>query len=520
MGTGNKGKENPWKIKAVIRSKVIKLLNRSLLRQTSRAESWRAKYYEQSTVLQEQRAEIKKQALTINALTDISIKGISRTPPQDVVLAGYKFPLSVMWLSIMLYMCGLSFRGVSSVWVFLRSFLGINFKIPSYGTVRIWVLKQGLYMLKKGGKIGGMGKKNKEKWALIVDESYSLGKSRLLLVLGIRLSSLKKGQCLTMSDVEPIEIQSGATWKEDEVVAVLKKAVKKVEGSVAYVVSDRGASLVSAYKKHGLDHVPDWSHYIANILEGLYAQNDDFKEFNIKMSQFKKKRKQSEYSQYSPPTLSVKMRFMNYIPFLEWANMLLKNFKKLPLGIIEELAFLKMQKPFIAEMTDLFFTGDKIGVLLKKQGIDLTTEEEVRLIKEALIKKYPKNTRVIAFSEGIDAYFAQTMPIYENFAQKNEKMPLVFNGLIASSEIIESIFGKFKHRCLKDPKRGFSAIALIIPLLCRNFSPFDVFKAMFSIHAKDLCLWEKNNLTKKGYKSFRNIFNKKTKKGTRFENAV
>jgi hypothetical protein len=31
-------------------------------------------------------------------------------------------------------------------------------------------------------------------------------------------------------------------------------------------------------------------------------------------------------------------------------------------------------------MSDLFFTGDKIGVLLKKQGIDPKTKEDVLII--------------------------------------------------------------------------------------------------------------------------------------------
>jgi hypothetical protein len=266
MGTGNKGTENPWQIKAVTRSKEIKLLNRSLKRQHARAESWRTKYYVQAALVREQALLLKSQALTINTLTEGSLDKVSCVSPQDVSMPGYKFPLSVMWLSIMLYTCGLSFRGVSSVWVFLRDFFGIKFRIPSYGTVRIWVQKQGLYLLKKGGKIGGKCKKSKEKWALIVDESYSLGKSRLLLVLAIRLSVLKKGQCLTMSDVEPIEIRSSATWKDTEVAAVLKKAVKKLDGSFAYIVSDRGASLVSAYKKLSLDHVPLYCQYIRKFI--------------------------------------------------------------------------------------------------------------------------------------------------------------------------------------------------------------------------------------------------------------
>jgi len=43
-------------------------------------------------------------------------------------------------------------------------------------------------------------------------------------------------------------------------------------------VSDRGNNLVRACQQNGLPHVPDWSHYTANILESIYAKDDGFKQ--------------------------------------------------------------------------------------------------------------------------------------------------------------------------------------------------------------------------------------------------
>lgn len=505
MGIVNKGSENPWKMKAVERSLRIKSLIKELARQWARADKWRQKSLEQA-------ATIIELNLTINTLSSTRSAVCPPCLSKDVSVSGYKFPLSVMWLSIILYVHGLSFRGVSHVWVFLSGFFGVKFPVPSYGTVRGWLLKLGLYMLQKGGKSVKKGRDIKERWVFIVDESYSLGKSRLLVVLAIRLSCLKAGQPLSMRDVEPIEIRSGATWTGDQIAAVLDKATAKIDGTIDYVVSDRGGNLLNAYPKCHLLHVPDWSHYVSNILENIYAENDDFKRFNDKMGKFKKKRKQSQFSQYSPPTLSVKMRFMNYIPFLEWANIMLTNFKKVPPEIVEELGFLQELKPFIKELTDVFFLGQQIGALLKKEGICPLTKQKTMGMTAILSKKYAKNPRVITCVKAIDDYFETTMAIYVKCANKEGAVPPLYKPIIASSEIIESIFGKFKHRSLKDPKRGFSAIALIIPLFCWKFSPFDVFKAMTTISTKDVEKWEKENLTQKGYKSFRNVFKKKNKK--------
>ena len=54
--------------------------------------------------------------------------------------------------------------------------------------------------------------------------------------------------------------------------------------------------LVNDFQIVGLAHVADWSHFSANILEKCYVNNDDFKSFNEKMGAFKKKRKQSQYT--------------------------------------------------------------------------------------------------------------------------------------------------------------------------------------------------------------------------------
>jgi len=520
MGTTVKGKENPWKIKAVERSKELKSVNKELARQYERAEKWRTAFYGQSGVVKAQAAEIKAKSLTFNGFSDGPPSLTPQSPHKSPRLQAYKYPLSVIWLCVVLYRGGLSLRGTCGALVFIRDFLGIKFKIPSYGAVRVWVYKQGLYLLKKGGETA---KKGGEKWALIVDESYSLGKSRLLLVLAVRTSSLKQGQRLALSDVPPVMIRSSRAWSGGDVSLALKEAAQKLDGTIAYVVSDRGNNLVRACQQNGLPHVPDWSHYTANILESIYAKDDGFKRFNEEMGKFKKKRKQSVFADYSPPTLSVKMRFMNYLPFLEWANIMLGDFDRIPAGIAAELRFLKEQELFIAEMTDMFCKADEIGLLLKTEGICPRTHTQGMKQVGALGKKYPDNARVACFAQGVNLYFGATMPVYHKYAAEAGNVAPVFNAVLASSEIIESIFGKFKHRCLRDPKRGFSAIALIIPLFCRDFSPFEVFKAMSSISNRDMEIWEKDNLTEKGYNSFRNVFkkfNKKSKRGACFANAA
>lgn len=501
MGTDIKGTEKDWKNKAIERSGRIKSLNKELKRQKERADFWRTRYY----------------------ATDIGSTKIGLFPSSDrnfrkkkvvngTTLAGYGFNGSIIWLSIVLYKSGLSLRCVCAVLVFMRDFLGVHFKIPSYGTVRIWVQKQGLHLLRRGYE---SVKSDLERWVLIIDESYSLGKSRLLVVLAVRLSVLRSGQSLSMADVVPVVIRSRSDWKSPQVVLALEEAQLSLGGKVAYVVCDGGTNLVSACKQVGLCQVPDWSHYGANLLERCYGEDPDLKVFTEKVGAFKKKRKQSEFSHYSPPTLSVKMRFMNYIPVLNWVTIMQDNFKDIPILIQPELQFLIDSEVFIAHMKDLFYKTQQIGELLKTKGICPTTKEKIDKVKNDLIKKYPNNSIVADFGAGIDSYFGITIPIYEQYIKDQPITEIArhtfsYKAIVASSDIIESTFSKLKHRALKDPKRGFSAISLIIPLFCYKITVSDVTDAMKSISIKTLMDWQNTNLTKRGYNSFRNIFPKTT----------
>ncbi|MFN0203926.1 MAG: hypothetical protein ACKVTZ_20565, partial [Bacteroidia bacterium] len=340
--------ENNWKNKAVSRSKILKTLNKDLVRQKSRANDWRKK------------AQLLQQALLSK---DLIIKELSSQKARSSVLppmtkiGSYKYDSRLICLCVKLYKSGLSLRQVSAIIVIIGLFIGKTIKAPSHGTISIWVHKMGLGLLKKGQQ---RFQQSHEQWSLIIDESFSLGKSRLLIILTVRLSRLQCGR-IRCEDVVPLVIKSQEQWKSKDISICLSGVCRNFKGQIAYVTSDSGNNLLCAYEKQGFLHVPDWAHYGANILENSYAKDAYFKEFNEKMGIFKCKRKQSIYTHYVPPNLSVKVRFMNYIPFLEWATIMLANFKRIPPEIQPELAFLQTLQPFIEEVRALFFAVQDIG---------------------------------------------------------------------------------------------------------------------------------------------------------------
>jgi hypothetical protein len=396
-------------------------------------------------------------------------------------------------------------RQVSAVIVIIGLFIGKTIKAPSHSTINIWVHKMGLGLLEKGK---ARFHQSLEQWSLIIDESFSLGKSRLLVILAVRLSSLQQGR-ISCEDVVPLLIKSQEQWKSKDINSCLSDVCRKFKRQVAYVTSDSGGNLLCAYKEQGLSHVPDWAHYGANILENSYAKEANFKEFNEKMGIFKRKRKQSIYTHYVPPNLSVKVRFMNYIPFLEWATIMLANFKRIPPAIQAELSFLQTLKPFIEEVRALFYAVQDIGKIIKEQGINPKAYALTAQKLNKLTELYPNNATVQTFIQAVEAYFKQTLEIYFKYIENQDPNTPFFDGIVATSEILECLFGKLKHRSDKNPKRGFSANSLLIPLFCNEFEENQTIKALNDINCNHLEKWKNKNICNRKYTSFRNVFKRK-----------
>jgi hypothetical protein len=66
--------------------------------------------------------------------------------------------------------------------------------------------------------------------------------------------------------------------------------------------------------------------------------------------------------------------------------------------------------------------------------------------------------------------------------------------LAVSSDIIESLSGKFKVIVQRNPKAEFNRIVLAIPALCGLHDPTSVSDALKSTTHRDLQRWEKENV--------------------------
>ncbi|MFN0202901.1 MAG: hypothetical protein ACKVTZ_15365 [Bacteroidia bacterium] len=100
-------------------------------------------------------------------------------------------------------------------------------------------------------------------------------------------------------------------------------------------------------------------------------------------------------------------------------------------------------------------------------------------------------------------YLQHNLAIYYNCKDKIAKDAPNFDALVPSSDIIEAIFGKLKHRMPKNPK---AANSLFIPLFTNNLTKQNVIMALSITSFAILKQWKKGFLNVSKYISFRNIF--------------
>ncbi len=66
--------------------------------------------------------------------------------------------------------------------------------------------------------------------------------------------------------------------------------------------------------------------------------------------------------------------------------------------------------------------------------------------------------------------------------------------LLVSSDIIESLFGRFKHIIERSPQADMNRTTLLIPALCGNLDETTITQALSQTRHVDLKCWEQENI--------------------------
>lgn len=384
---------------------------------------------------------------------------------------GYQYSHLVMCLAIWLRTyCNNSLRSCVRTLEVLNKFLDLGQRIPCATTIYYWECKLGYYRLERAAPLWGP-------WSLILDESITIAQQRILLLIGCNLSSYQFGQALSFQDVRVLSIEVDKSWTELCVGQQIRRLQAKGYHFVN-AISDGGKAIVKALKVLKIRRVADCTHTFANLLEKQYKKTATFQSFTKWTGQVRIQLMNGIYGYLIPPSLRTKSRFLNLFELSTWAKYVLTTLKsdlvkQLDDSIVTKLQAIKKLESFIEQIYQQCQTIKKLSRVLKTQGLcDQSQKQCLAILDQSEINPF--------FKQGVKAYFNQYL--IQGQCQ------------VCSSDVIESIFGKFKYRMSPNKMAGFGLSCLTIANMTRQPNAEEINLAMQQVRIHHLKQWAKDKL--------------------------
>lgn len=388
-----------------------------------------------------------------------------------------------MRLTTLLYTrvkCGL--RSVVEIMKVLNdvfdNFLG---EVPCYNTIRIWMEKCGLKVYNVAGEsIKGID------YALITDESMMIGREKLLVTLAVSAKHL--GRPLSCEDVSVVDIAVAESWNGENVGVQLQKASEKVGYNPDYVTTDNGSIMNKGVRCAKMIHHHDISHSLAMYAERAYGKEVDFIEYIALMTKSKFKYNMTKIAYMLPPKQRTISRFMNLSHWVEWSSKMLDKYDTLNVDEQKAFSFIPSNASFIDELSDVVVCIERIEHLCKHNG--LSKETVCKCEKVIQTNLLHGNSRMVNLGESIKEFLRNEVMLFEtDTAPRNN-----------STDIIESIFGKFKDSKSPNKLNGITKHILFLPIYTKlknreQAKEFNFKGALEDIRIGDIDDWAKINLT-------------------------
>lgn len=481
-----------------------------LLHKIAKKDETLSKYKEKCAKLSKENSRLRqsnkeKQASndhlrTKNQVKTDRIKYFSRLKRGYSKPKGHQYPSMLIELSVLLRVnTGVSFRNISTVLGILQGYFDFpESAVPCANTIQNWTEKLGYNLLEKGDK-SFLG----TEVVGIVDESFQVGNVKMLLILLTPLEKLTaNGLCF--SDVRVGYIGYSKSWTAVKIAAALEQTVEKFDLKLACVLGDEASTIVKSASLAGVRHLPDISHAIGTCISKNYAEEGVYKDFVKLISSYQCKGVNQPLSYLIPPNQRTKARFMNQHAMVDWASTMIAKFEVLN---DEEKLFFEALPAYDNIVKSLYYcleNAQKVSLWLKQEGFSMEMYDRIMLYLASIIvfddyhqgfitylKSYIESykqsfTQIFLQQETIDI---ATEIVINEIKQEN---PSTNKRINVCSDVIESIFGKYKRMVSNNKFAGVSYIALELPLFTISLNQLrkEIIPAIETIKLSKIKQWK------------------------------
>lgn len=361
--------------------------------------------------------------------------------------------------------------------------LGIDLKLPVRQTISNWAQKCGAAVYCSAGQhLAAV------KYAIIVDESITVGSQKLLLILAVPAEHA--GRPLEHGDVTVLGIHVAPSWSAAEIRAKVEEAQKKAGHPAEYTISDSGANLKRGLEDAEATRHSDISHAMGVILRNAYGKDEQYNEFQSLLGKKRLEYHLTPKAYMLPPNMRTMCRFMNTFDWVDWAISIIDAYPSLPEDIREAFAFVLPFEPLVRELKAIDDCIKAVEKTCKQDGFSkLTSLWCIRKARDLLITSECATNKMRLVGSEMCAYFLEEM----------RKLGTDLKRVNISSDIEESLFGIFKFKKSPDKLCGIRSSVLSLALYGKLSTPekrksFDFKECLEAVRMADLKEWQDLNL--------------------------
>jgi len=369
--------------------------------------------------------------------------------------------------------------------------LDLMFKLkrkPSINTGKMWMLKVGYYKLREK-------KKKTNDWIWIIDHSIQLGKEKCLIILAVRERELPRTRALKYEDVEIIELKLVEKSTGEIVYQQLEK-VKDKTGIPRAIVSDMGSDIKCGIRKfqeinQETSHIYDLKHKIAILIRDILETDEQWNEFRKFSNQLIRKIQNTKFAGYRPPRQREKARYMNIEPLVRWGKSML--IKKELLAKIDKKDDdeLKLHR----HLEDLMQFEENIEIWDEMVQFISTIERfmNIHYLQNNSYEKFIElHSNKLKSLQTEKAKLLATQIL--NFIKEQQKVCKEDERLLHSSEILESLFGKFKFLEKEQSKSSFTNLLLSVGAMVSKNTQSTILRALESVTTPMIKAWSESKI--------------------------
>jgi hypothetical protein len=375
-------------------------------------------------------------------------------------------------------------RSLAAVLQMVSRWLPGGAATPCANTARMWLLRLGLYELTRS-------KRKADDWVWILDHTVQLGPHKALAIVGVRLGRWKRKPLrhrdVTVLDIAPMLRSTG------EAVEARLAAVAEKTGVPRAIVCDGGTDLrrgIADFQKTrpGIACLYDVKHKMALLLQRELEKDPRWTKFIGHVNQTRSRLALTNLACLIPPNLKTKARYMNVEPLARWGR--------------RALAFLDEARDIPGQTVERSAVEEKLGWL--RDYREALYHWSVLLAIAMSVERYVRR-------EGYHAAAAKTLcdrlaglainASAENltedalrFVAEQSSQSRQGERLIGSSEVLESLFGKYKHLQGIHRQGGMTPQLLALGAAVGRQTVGVVRQALAAIRTRDVVQWCRQHL--------------------------